>query len=340
MEKADLRKKRTPGPGFTLGPHVLEHGLMLAPMAGNTNLAYRRLCRRFGAEMTTTEMVSSRALVHGDGKSARLLERGPEEVPVAAQVFGSEPSVVAEAAAICEGLGFHAVDLNMGCPVPKITGGGGGSALLREPARAARVVEAMVQATPLPVTVKIRAGWDEKERNAAQFAKTMESAGAQAITIHGRTRAQKYSGEADYELIGEVVDAVKIPVIGNGDVVDVPSALRLASFGVAGLAIGRGALGRPWIFSQIRAALQGEPIPEDPAPRERAALLRELARGVAQIYGEERGMKIMRRLAADFLKGTPGAPALRNRCNRLSTLQDLEDLLAPQDQSSSSGISV
>ncbi len=310
-------------------------------MAGNTNLAYRRLCRRFGAEMTTTEMVSARALVQGNCRTGRLLERDPEEVPVAAQVFGAEPAVVGEAAAICEGLGFHAVDLNMGCPVPKITGGGGGSALLRNPARAARVVEAMARATAFPVTVKIRAGWDDQKRDAPRFATAMESAGARAITIHGRTREQKYSGQADYELIGEVADAVDIPVIGNGDVVDVRSALRLASFGVAGLAIGRGALGRPWIFAQIRAGLRGEPVPEAPAPEERAALLQELARGVVDLYGEAPGMKIMRRLAADFLKGTPGAPALRSRCNRLATLHDLEELLGREPRrDQSSGISV
>jgi len=296
-------------------------------MAGNTNLAYRRLCRKFGAELTTTEMVSSKALQFEDRKSLQLLEKGPEEQPVAAQLFGAEPPVLARAAQVVAERGFHAVDLNMGCPVPKITGGGGGSALLREPGLATECVAAMAEASPVPVTVKIRAGWDEDNRNAPELARQLQEAGARAITVHGRTREQKYSGRADYELIGRVVEAVDIPVIGNGDVTDLASARELLGYGVAGLAIGRGALGRPWLFGQLPAMLDGAPVPAAPSMAERSELLVELAQGVCELYGERTGMRIMRRLAADFFREAPGVAALRARCHKLERLEDLRLLI-------------
>lgn len=295
-------------------------------MAGNTNLAYRRLCRRFGAELTTTEMVSSRALHYNDEKSLGYLERGEDERPVAAQIFGAEPEILASAARKVEQRGFDLLDLNVGCPVPKITGCGGGSALLRDPSLAAECVAAMRAEVRIPVTVKIRAGWDDASKNAPEFAAAMAAAGAQAVTVHGRTREQRYSGSADLELIRRVAAAVDVPVIGNGDVVDAASARRMAGTGVAGIAIGRGALGRPWVFAQIAAAFEGREPPPDPSPAERAALLLELGEGVCALYGEPRGMRVMRRLAADFFRGLPGAPALRGACNALASLSDLRAL--------------
>ncbi len=295
-------------------------------MAGNTNLAYRRLCRRFGAELTTTEMVSSRALHYNDEKSLGYLDRGEDERPVAAQIFGSEPEILASAARKIADRGFDVLDLNVGCPVPKITGCGGGSALLREPELAAACVSAMCAVVNIPVTVKIRAGWDDNNKNAAEFAARVVEAGAQAITVHGRTREQRYTGRADLELIRRVAAAVTVPVLGNGDVSDVASAQRMAATGVAGIAIGRGALGRPWIFAQITAAFEGRPIPPDPSAAERAALLLELGHGVCGLYGEARGMRVMRRLAADFFHGMPGAPLLRDACNALTTLSELHSL--------------
>ncbi len=314
--------------GFRIGQHQFVHGLTLAPMAGNTNLAYRRLCRRFGAELTTTEMVSSMALRFGDEKSLGLLERGAEEEPVAAQVFGSDPQTLAIAAHEVERRGFHLVDLNVGCPVPKITGCGGGSALLREPDLAARCIESMAAAVQIPVTVKVRAGWDDDNKNAPAFARQMEEAGAQAVTVHGRTRAQKYQGRADLDLIAGVKQAVSIPVVGNGDVVDLPSARAMMQTGVDGIAIGRGALGRPWLFAQLGALFDGCEMPPEPSVIERAALMLELGHGVAELYGEFRGLRIMRRLAADFFRGLTGAPKLRQACNHLESLKDLDQLAA------------
>lgn len=295
-------------------------------MAGNTNLAYRRLCRKFGAELTTTEMVSACALVHQDRKSLRLLARGEDEVPVAAQLFGTEPALLAEAARRVEDLGFHAVDFNMGCPVPKITGGGGGSALLREPETAARCIEAMASAVSIPVTAKIRAGWDDAHRNAPEVARLLEAAGVQVLTVHGRTREQKYAGRSDYRLIGEVVAAVSVPVIGNGDVDGPERAAELLAQGVAGIAVGRGALGRPWLFARLAAQIDGRPEPPPPAAAERRRLLIELAEGVCALHGEGIGMRIMRRLAADFFRDTPGAAEMRRRCQRLERLEDLRRL--------------
>lgn len=305
-------------------------------MAGNTNQAYRRLCRRFGAELTTTEMVSSRALHYNDSKSLGYLERGEDERPIAAQIFGSEPAVLADAAQKIEARGFHVVDLNVGCPVPKITGCGGGSALLLEPTLAAECVQAMVEAVDIPVTIKIRAGWDDANKNAPEFAARVAAAGAQAVTVHGRTREQRYTGAADLALIQRVVEAVDVPVIGNGDVTDVASARRMASTGVAGIAIGRGALGRPWIFEQIVAAFEGQPVPPDPSREERAALLLELGVGMCELFGEARGMSIMRRLSADFFHGLSGAAESRAVCNTLTTFSDLQSLaarIAPQADS-------
>ncbi len=321
-----MSEDRPPQLGYRVGEHEVRHGLSLAPMAGNTNLAYRRLCRRFGAELTTTEMASSLALKYGDEKSLRLLERGEDESPVAAQIFGADPDVLRVAAGEIEKRGFHILDLNIGCPVPKITGCGGGSALLREPDLAARCIEAMIEGTSLPVTVKIRAGWSDDDKCAPAFAKKMEEAGARTVTVHGRTREQRYTGHADLDLIRAVKEAVSIPVIGNGDVTDVESAQRMAQTGVDGIAIGRGALGQPWVFTQIRAWLDGEEIPASPGVAERAALMLQLGRGVVELYGEYRGMRIMRRLATDFFRGCPGAPAMRQRSNKLETLNDLEVL--------------
>ena len=314
--------------GYSIGEHKFDLGLSLAPMAGNTNVAYRALCRKFGAELTTTEMVSSMALRHNDTKSLGYLAKAINETPVAAQIFGADPETLAMAVESVQQRGFDIVDLNVGCPVPKITGGGGGSALLLEPQLAFDCVSAMTEAATVPVTVKIRAGWHDNDKNAPEFSELMQKAGAEAITVHGRTREQKYTGSSDLELIKLVAQAVDIPVIGNGDVIDIESAQAMADTGVNGIAVGRGAMGKPWLFDQIRCHFSGIDIPETPAAGARAELLIELGSGVAELYGEKRGMRVMRRLAADFFHGLHGAPQLRKQCGQLSTISDLHAIAA------------
>lgn len=297
-------------------------------MAGFSNLAYRVLARRYGAALTTTEMVSAKALAAGNEKTERLLDRAPSEDPVAAQVFGSEGDALAEAARRVAELGFHLVDVNMGCPVPKITGGGAGCALMQRPSETARLVEKMVKASPIPVTVKIRAGWDDANKNAPDMARALEASGVAGLTVHGRTRTQLYSGRADRRLIAEVKEKVKIPVFGNGDVDSPAEALdMLRSAGVDGVSIGRGALGRPWIFAEIGAALRGEAPPPRPAPDEVGRTLLELAEGVVTLYGEPLGARMMRRLASDFTRGVPGGARFREGCVRISTREDLLSLV-------------
>ncbi|MFT7517736.1 MAG: tRNA-dihydrouridine synthase B [Myxococcota bacterium] len=319
----DLNLPNTHHLGYSIGEYKFDLGLSLAPMAGNTNLAYRALCRKFGAELTTTEMVSSMALRHNDTKSLGYLVKAANETPVAAQIFGADPETLAMAVVSVQERGFHFIDLNVGCPVPKITGCGGGSALLLEPELAFDCVSAMVAAAKVPITVKIRAGWNDDDKNAPQFAEVMERAGAQAITVHGRTREQRYSGSSDLELIKRVAQSVSIPVIGNGDVTDIASAQAMADTGVNGIAVGRGAMGKPWFFDQLRCYFAGENVPATPAPEKRAAVVIELGEGVCELYGEKRGMRIMRRLAADFFFGLPGAPQYRKQCGQLSELADL-----------------
>ena len=235
--------------------------VMLAPMAGFTDMTYRALCRMQGCDFTFTEMVSAKGLSFG-GKSAELLETAPEERPCGIQLFGREPEIMADMAKrLCDEYRDAAamLDINMGCPAPKITGNGEGSALMREPLQAAKVIEAVAKASSLPVSVKFRTGWDGASRNYLEFAKMAEQSGASMVTVHGRTREQMYSGIADWDAIAEVKAALAIPVIGNGDVTDAASALRLkAHTGCDGIMIGRGALGNPFIFPEVKAALRGE----------------------------------------------------------------------------------
>lgn len=236
----------------------------LAPMAGMTDTAFRRLVKRHGGcGLVVTEMVSSEGLVRGIDRTLEYAEFTEEERPVAVQVFGGDPAKMAEAARVVEGIGADAVDVNMGCPVPKVAKNQAGCSLMREPGRAAEIVSAMAAAVSIPVTVKMRSGWDDRDVNAPELARRLEGAGAAAIAVHGRTAAQSYSGRSDWELIGRVARAVSIPVLGNGDCVE-PAELvrRLADSGVAGVLVGRGALRNPWIFSQAVAIATGRTPPD------------------------------------------------------------------------------
>lgn len=240
--------------------------LILAPMAGVTDLAFRTVCAELGADVTVTEMVSSRALVYQDKKSITLLKRTPGPGRCGAQIFGNDPAIMGQAAQLALRHGdFDFIDLNMGCPVPKIAGNGDGSALMKDPDLAARIVESVVQAVPVPVTVKTRKGWDKASVNAVAFTKRLEEAGAAAVTIHGRTKTMGYSGAADWDIIAKAREAVAIPVAANGDIDSPDAAVRcLKRTGAAALMLGRGVFGDPWLFSQARAALDGLPVPQRP----------------------------------------------------------------------------
>ncbi|MDY3072678.1 MAG: tRNA dihydrouridine synthase DusB [Eubacteriales bacterium] len=298
----------------------------LAPMAGVTDHAYRMICRRCGAPFTVTEMVSAKGLLFDDRKTAELLYCGGES-PVSAQIFGSDPDDIRAAAPKAVALsGAQLLDLNMGCPMPKITGNGEGSALMKDPARAEAIVRAAVSSAGVPVTVKCRLGWDSF--TADEFARRMEAAGAAAVCVHGRTREQYYGGEADWDAIARVVRAVSVPVIASGDVAEPEDAVRILDrTGAAMCMIGRASYGNPWIFGRAEAALRGEPVPPLPPFPERIALAREhMALAIAE-KGERRAVMESRHHVAWYCKGLPGAAALRARVSGLSTADEMYALL-------------
>lgn len=301
---------------------------MLAPMAGVTDLVYRRICRSMGCELTVTEMVSAKGLCYGSGRTGELLATHPHDRPCCIQLFGREPGTMADAArrALDAHPGeFSWVDINMGCPAPKITGNGEGAALMKEPLLAAKIVETMVASVPLPVSVKLRKGWDEAHVNAMELARMLEAAGAKLLAIHGRTRQQMYAGKADWDIIGKIKAGVTIPVVGNGDVFTGKDALRLAQYtGCDGVMVGRGALGNPWIFREIAAARAGrEYAPPAHGERIRQAIahLREHAAAKGA-----RALPQMRKHLAWYLGGLPGANKIKaciNACEQLEALVEL-----------------
>jgi len=303
---------------LTIGNLKLQGQAGLAPLAGINCLPFRMLCRRLGAAWVSSEMISCHGLVRRQPNTLKMLDMSPEERPVAFQLFGADPDVMAEAALILAERGADIVDLNFGCPVPKVVRHRGGAALLKEPDLLQRIVAACVRRCPRPVTVKIRSGWDEN--NAVEIARRIEGAGAAAVAVHARTRAQRFEGQAQWDVIREVVAAVRIPVIGNGDVVDGPSARRmLVETGCAAVLVGRGALGRPWVFRMINRELAGEnPLPEPNLP-ERLPWIREHFFGMKSLKGERTARLEMRKHTAWYLKGLPGAAEIRKRVNTCET---------------------
>jgi len=306
---------------------------MLAPMAGVTDRVFRALARRLGAPLSFTEMVSDKGLVYGNRETLKIVAIQDEEKPVGVQIFGSHPSSMAEAARIAESRGASLVDINMGCPVPKVTKSGAGAALMLDPHLAAGIVEKVREAVSVPVTVKMRKGWDEDTSRPADFARALESAGASAVTVHGRTRAQGYSGEADWGAIEAVKRAVAIPVIGNGDVGDSTDLLRLIEeTGCDGAMIGRAALGNPWIFGQIAAALGGAGSAGAGAGAvvsagERAALILEHLRMMVEEYGECNAVLRMRKHFVWYTKGLTSGARLRRLAMEAKRAADMERII-------------
>lgn len=312
-----------------LGNLSLSPPVLAAPMAGFTDKIFRRLLREAGAALTYTEMISAQGLYYQNKATWALMDLRGEEGRVAVQLFGREPEVVAWAAQEAVRAGAALIDINMGCPVPKVVRNGEGAALMRDPLRAQDIVTAVAEAiSPVPVTVKMRKGWDDTEVNAVEVAQRVAEAGAQAVTIHGRTRDQFYSGVADWGIIKRVKEAVDIPVIGNGDIFTPEDALRMLEFtGCDGVMIGRGALGNPWIFGQIRALLSGQPLPPPPTPGERLDMALRHLRSAVEARGEERGVKEMRKHLSYYLRGLPHAARIREAINKEGTLPGIIQIL-------------
>ena len=302
----------------------------LAPMAGVTDLAFRQICREMGAGYSCTELVSAKALCYQDKKSKQLLKMAPNEHPAAAQIFGSDISCMAEAAQIAaEVSGAELIDINMGCPVGKVVSSGDGSALMKDVDKAARIAEAVVKASPVPVTVKMRRGWDKGSINAVELSRALEQVGVAAVCIHGRTRTQMYAGQADWTTIKEVKEAVKIPVMANGDVFSAEDAVRILAFTGADMAlVGRGAFGNPWIFQQSAAALSGEPVPSLPPLKERMDVaLRQLELSVED-KGEHIAMLEARKQLCWYLKGVSHSNYYKEQIVRMNVMDEARAIIA------------
>ena len=310
-----------------IGKLSFRHGVFLAPMAGTTDLAFRLLCRREGCELAYTEMVSAKALSFDNQKTKTLLEIDEREGLAAVQLFGSDPELLAEMAEKIDNPRIAFFDVNMGCPVPKIVNNGEGSALMRQPDLVGAIVAAMTKRLKKPVTVKIRKGVDKEHVNAVEIAKIAEAAGAAAIAVHGRTAKQYYSGQADWEIIRQVKAAVRIPVIGNGDIFSGQAALQmLEQTGCDGIMVARGAEGNPWIFAEITKALAGEPY-QGPTLAERKAMILEHLQLAIDQKGEFAGMQEMKKHLLWYTKGLAGAAALRRELMELSKPQAVREYL-------------
>ena len=300
----------------------------LAPMAGVADRAFRELCMEFGAGYCVSEMVSSKGIAYNSRKSAELMVISDTERPCAVQIFGTEPDTMADAARFAMQYKPEVIDINMGCPAPKIAGSGSGAALMRDPELCGRIVQAVSRAVEIPVTVKIRSGFDEEHINAVEVAKIAEKNGAQAVTVHGRTRRQFYAPPVDYDIIREVKRALTIPVIGNGDVVGAKSAERVLEVtGCDYLMVGRGALGNPWVFREINEYFGKGNIIQPPTLEEKCGVLLRHVSKIVEYKGEYVGMREARKHTAYYLKGFKNAAKLRNLAFSMESLEDLQNLI-------------
>ncbi|HJA68203.1 tRNA dihydrouridine synthase DusB [Lachnoclostridium sp. An169] len=311
-----------------IGNIELENRYILGPMAGVTDLPFRLLCREQGAGLLCMEMVSAKAILYNNRNTEQLLTIHPDERPVSLQLFGSDPKIMSEMAKKIEERPFAILDINMGCPVPKVVKNGEGSALMKNPKLVYEIVSAMVKAVEKPVTVKIRKGFDDEHVNAVEIAKIIEEAGAAAVAVHGRTREQYYSGKADWDIIRQVKEAVSIPVIGNGDVTSPEKAEEMfAATGCDGVMIARGAQGNPWIFSELTEYEETGKVPPRPSKDEVREMMLRHARLQLEYKGDYLGIREMRKHVAWYTKGIPNAARLREKINSVESYGELENLL-------------
>ena len=308
-----------------IGNVELDNNLILAPMAGVTDLPFRLLCKQMGAGLVCMEMVSAKAITYKNKNTESLLEIMPEEMPASLQLFGREPETMAEAVKMIQHRPYAILDVNMGCPVPKIVGNGEGSALMKEPKLAGEIVEALVRVSEKPVTVKIRKGFDDDHVNAVEMAHIAQESGAAAVAVHGRTREQYYSGKADWDIIRQVKEAVKIPVIGNGDINSGEDAIRMMrETGCDGVMIGRGTRGNPWIFKDILHFLETGEHLVGPSKEEMAEVILRHGRMLMEYKGEYIGIREMRKHTAWYTAGLPGSARFRGSINEMETYEELQ----------------